>query len=141
MIDAPELVYYTAPPNSGVYVDYNRLYLVRGRGWSGVFSSSSKRASIRKVTEDFLHEKTNTMNFQDLSRYIIGEDIANEIVDAAKDIYPIKKIEIRKSEVTFLIEALFELVSFPSVTTTILAATVKPSVVLIFVMISILSRA
>ena len=61
--------------------------------------TSSKRASIRKVTEDFLHEMTNTMNFQDLSRYIIGEDIANEIVDAAKDIYPIKKIEIRKSEV------------------------------------------
>ena len=61
--------------------------------------TSSKRASIRKVTEDFLHEKTNTMNFQDLSRYIIGEDISNEIVDAAKDIYPIKKIEIRKSEV------------------------------------------
>ena len=36
----PELAYYTAPPNSGAYVDYNRLYLVRGRGWSGVFSSS-----------------------------------------------------------------------------------------------------
>ncbi|OWP55561.1 MAG: 30S ribosomal protein S3ae [Thermoplasmatales archaeon B_DKE] len=61
--------------------------------------TSSKRATIRKVTEDFLHEKTNTMNFQDLSRYIIGEDIANEIVEAAKDVYPIKKIEIRKSEV------------------------------------------
>ncbi len=35
-----EIAYYTAPPNSGVYVDYNRLYLVRGRGWYGVFSSS-----------------------------------------------------------------------------------------------------
>ncbi|MHB1708795.1 MAG: class II glutamine amidotransferase domain-containing protein [Thermoplasmataceae archaeon] len=35
-----EIAYYTAPPNSGVYVDYNRLYLVRGRDWSGVFSSS-----------------------------------------------------------------------------------------------------
>ncbi|OWP55562.1 MAG: hypothetical protein B2I17_09305 [Thermoplasmatales archaeon B_DKE] len=36
----PELLYYTAAPNSGVYTEYNRLYLVRGNGWTGVFSSS-----------------------------------------------------------------------------------------------------
>jgi len=35
-----EIAYYTAPPNSGVYVDYNRLYMAQGKGWSGVFSSS-----------------------------------------------------------------------------------------------------
>ena len=36
----PEILYYTAPPDSGKYGDYNRLYFVGGRGWSGVFSSS-----------------------------------------------------------------------------------------------------
>ncbi len=61
--------------------------------------TTSKRAAIRKVTDDFLHAKTQTMNFQDLSRYVIGEEISNDIIESAKDIYPIKKIEIRKSEV------------------------------------------
>ncbi|MEM0155891.1 MAG: 30S ribosomal protein S3ae [Thermoplasmataceae archaeon] len=61
--------------------------------------TTSKRATIRKVTEDFLHSKSQPMNFQDLSRYVIGEEISNDIIEAAKDIYPIKKIEIRKSEV------------------------------------------
>lgn len=79
--------------------------------------TTSKRATIRRVADDFLHSKTSTMNFEDLSRYLIGDEISGEIIESAKDIYPIKKIEVRKSEVLGTGTAVPETPSEPETTT------------------------
>ena len=59
--------------------------------------NTSKRTEIRKTVENFLVEKADTMSYGDLAKYVIGEDVYGDIVNATKDIYPIKKIEMRKS--------------------------------------------
>ena len=59
--------------------------------------NTSKRTEIRKTVENFLVEKADTMSYGDLAKYVIGEDVYGDIVSATKDIYPIKKIEMRKS--------------------------------------------
>ncbi|MCL4335638.1 MAG: 30S ribosomal protein S3ae [Candidatus Thermoplasmatota archaeon] len=59
--------------------------------------NTSKRTEIRKTVENFLVEKANTVPYGDLVKYVIGEDVYGDIINATKDIYPIKKIEMRKS--------------------------------------------
>ncbi len=59
--------------------------------------TTSKRADVRKTVENFLFEKAATMAYGELAKYVIGDEIYGDIVNATKDIYPIKKIEMRKS--------------------------------------------
>ena len=59
--------------------------------------TTSKRAEVRKTVEVFLVEKAATFAYGELAKYVIGDEIYGDIVNATKDIYPIKKIEVRKS--------------------------------------------
>ena len=59
--------------------------------------TTSKRADVRKTVENFLFEKAASMAYGELAKYVIGDEIYGDIVNATKDIYPIKKIEMRKS--------------------------------------------
>lgn len=59
--------------------------------------TTSKRAEVRKTVEVFLTDKALTMPYGELAKYVIGDEIYGDIVNATKDIYPIKKIEVRKS--------------------------------------------
>ncbi len=59
--------------------------------------TTSKRADVRKTVEIFLVEKAATMAYGELAKYVIGDEIYGDIVNTTKDVYPIKKIEMRKS--------------------------------------------
>ena len=59
--------------------------------------NTSKRAEVRKTVEIFLVEKAATMAYGELAKYVIGDEIYGDIVNTTKDVYPIKKIEMRKS--------------------------------------------
>jgi small subunit ribosomal protein S3Ae len=60
--------------------------------------TNTKKLEIRKCAENFLQEKAKTLNYGDLVKYVIGDEIHNDLAEAAKNIYPIRKIEIRKTE-------------------------------------------
>lgn len=59
--------------------------------------NASKRVDIRNAVLSFLGEKASTLNYGDLAKYVVGDDIYTDIINATKDIYPIRKIELRKS--------------------------------------------
>ena len=59
--------------------------------------NASKRVEIRNSVLSFLDEKSSGMTYGDLAKYVVGDDIYNDIINATKDIYPIRKIELRKS--------------------------------------------
>ncbi len=59
--------------------------------------TTSKRAEVRKTVEIFLTGKAATMAYGELAKYVIGDEIYGDIVYTTKDVYPIKKIEMRKS--------------------------------------------
>lgn len=60
--------------------------------------TATKRAELREAMLSFINEKTSTMSFYEFARYVIGEEIYSDIVNAVKDIYPLKKIEVRRSQ-------------------------------------------
>jgi len=60
--------------------------------------TNTKKVEIRKCAENFLREKAKSLNYGDLVKYVIGDDIHGDLAEAARDIYPIRKIEIRKTE-------------------------------------------
>ena len=60
---------------------------------------SNKRADIRLAIHRFLSEKVSSSLLQDLVPYLIGDDIVNDLAKVTKQIYAVKKIEVRKSEV------------------------------------------
>ncbi len=59
--------------------------------------TTSKRSDVRKAVEAFLTEKSATMPYGEIAKYVIGDEVYGDIVNATKDIYPIRKIEVRKS--------------------------------------------
>ncbi len=61
--------------------------------------TANKRSEVRSKIIGFINEKCSSMALPELAQYIIGDNVYNDIVDTLKDVYPIKKIEIRKSEV------------------------------------------
>lgn len=67
--------------------------------------TNTKRGMIRKTTEQFFVNHTKDMDYAALTRYVIGEEIYNDIINAAKDLYPIRKVEIRKSALVGIGEA------------------------------------
>lgn len=62
--------------------------------------TSSRRVDVRLSVEKFLSEKISGLTLSEAATYVIGDDIYNDVVDAIRSIYPIKKVEIRKSEVS-----------------------------------------
>ena len=59
--------------------------------------TNTKRVAIRRTIEEFLDEKSKGMGYEDFTRYLIGDEVYNDMVSATKDVYPIRKLEIRKS--------------------------------------------
>ncbi|BAB60412.1 ribosomal protein small subunit S1 [Thermoplasma volcanium GSS1] len=64
--------------------------------------TNTKKFQIRKVLTDFILNKGLSLPYSEFVRYLIGDDIYNDMISATKDIYPLKKIEVRKSELVSL---------------------------------------
>ena len=62
--------------------------------------NASKRVDIRNSVLQFLDSRAPAMTYGDLAKYVIGDEIYGDIIGATKDIYPIRKIELRKSALT-----------------------------------------
>jgi len=60
---------------------------------------SSIKSQIRKAIANFLTEKAREMIFSEYVKYILMEDSKRDLVHILKPIYPVRRIEIRKSEV------------------------------------------
>ncbi|MCD6369981.1 MAG: 30S ribosomal protein S3ae [Thermoplasmata archaeon] len=60
---------------------------------------SSIKSQIRKAIAKFLTEKAREMIFSEYVKYILMEDSKRDLVHILKPIYPVRRIEIRKSEV------------------------------------------
>ncbi len=60
---------------------------------------SSIKSQLRKAIADFLTKKAQEMTFSEYVKYILMEDSKKDLVHLLKPIYPVKRIEIRKSEV------------------------------------------
>lgn len=68
-------------------------------GVSDIKLASGKRADIRLAMDKFLAEKISQTNLQDLVGYLIGDEVAGDLASTTKQIYAMKKLEVRKSEV------------------------------------------
>lgn len=68
-------------------------------GVSDTKLTSGKRADIRILMDRFLGERISSANLQDLVGYLIGDEIANDLAKTTRQIYSVKKLEVRKSEV------------------------------------------
>lgn len=64
--------------------------------------TSARRADLRLSVERFLTEKISKMSLGDAAIFLVGDEIYNEIQNSVKNIYPVKKVEIRKSEISLL---------------------------------------
>jgi small subunit ribosomal protein S3Ae len=81
------------------YTHDGYLLAVKVVGVSDVKLISNKRADIRLALGKFLREKISTSNLQDLVSYLIGDEVLNEMSREIRQIYTMKKLEIRKTEV------------------------------------------
>ncbi len=61
--------------------------------------TETKRIEIRNTIINYITEKISNMELGEFALYIIGDDVYNELVNSLKNVYPIRKIEIRKIEV------------------------------------------
>ncbi len=64
--------------------------------------TNTKKSEIRKALTDFIVSKSSQLNYADFVRYLIGDDVYNDMVEVTKNIYPLRKMEIRKSELVSL---------------------------------------
>ncbi|MGP6220625.1 30S ribosomal protein S3ae [Caldiplasma sukawensis] len=60
--------------------------------------TSSKRIEVRNKILESVYDKTKNMDMFEFIRYVISEESLNEIINNLKEVYPVKKIEFRKSE-------------------------------------------
>ena len=61
--------------------------------------TANKRSALRKTVKDHLTSRLSQMSYHEACAYLIGDEIQNEVMASVKHIYPVKKLEIRKSEV------------------------------------------
>ncbi|MCL4328529.1 MAG: 30S ribosomal protein S3ae [Candidatus Thermoplasmatota archaeon] len=61
--------------------------------------TNARKSSIRKNTGSAISEKASSMPMGEFAAYLMGDDLPNAISSVNKDIFPLRKIEIRKSEV------------------------------------------
>ncbi len=61
--------------------------------------TANKRSALRKTVKDHISSRLLQMSYHDACSYLIGDEIQNELMASVKHIYPVKKLEIRKSEV------------------------------------------
>ncbi len=60
---------------------------------------SSQESAVRSIMSEEVHKSVPEMTISDLVKKIISGDLAKELAQASKVIVPIKRVEIRKSEV------------------------------------------
>ena len=60
---------------------------------------SSIKSEIRKAIQNHLTEKAKGMVFSEYVKYILSEESVKDLAKVIKPIYPVRRIEIRKSEV------------------------------------------
>lgn len=65
---------------------------------STVRTKSSQKHSIRRLMEDTVNKKSAQFLYDELAQQLVLGKIASEIYNAAKSVYPLRKIEVRKSE-------------------------------------------
>jgi small subunit ribosomal protein S3Ae len=61
--------------------------------------SHSKQTEIRKKVIEMYDEKLKNISLDDLVQYMLFGKMATDVLQAAKKIYPIKKVEIMKSKI------------------------------------------
>jgi small subunit ribosomal protein S3Ae len=61
--------------------------------------SHSKQTEIRKKVIEMYDEKLKNISLDDLVQYMLFGKMAADVLQAAKKIYPIKKVEIMKSKI------------------------------------------
>lgn len=65
---------------------------------STVRTKSSQKRSIRRIMEETIKKKDGQLLYDELAQELVLGKIASEIYNAAKSVYPLRKIEVRKSE-------------------------------------------
>lgn len=65
---------------------------------STVRTKSSQKHSIRGIMEEAVNKKNGQLLYDELVQQLVLGKIASEIYNAAKSVYPLRKIEVRKSE-------------------------------------------
>ncbi len=72
---------------------------------------SSIKSEMRKAIQNYLTEKAKSMVFSEYVKYILSDESVKDLIKILKPIYPVRRIEIRKSEVLhFPEEKIVELV-------------------------------
>lgn len=69
---------------------------------STVRTKSSQKHNIRHIMEDVISKKNDQLLCDELVQQLVLGKIASEIYNAAKSVYPLRKIEVRKSEVVVI---------------------------------------
>ena len=69
---------------------------------SAVRTKSSQKHSIRHLMEDTVSKKNGQLMYDELIQQLVLGKIASEIYNAAKSVYPLRKIEVRKSELVVI---------------------------------------
>jgi small subunit ribosomal protein S3Ae len=69
---------------------------------STVRTKSSQKHNIRHIMEDVISKKNDQLLYDELVQQLVLGKIASEIYNAAKSVYPLRKIEVRKSEVVVI---------------------------------------
>ncbi|WP_337859988.1 30S ribosomal protein S3ae [Ferroplasma sp.] len=67
--------------------------------------TGTKRSEIRSNMLDYTVKKVAEMDLGTFANYIIGDDVYGDLVNSLKDVYPIRKIEVRKTEIRSQAEA------------------------------------
>ncbi len=60
---------------------------------------SSIKSEIRKKIADYLFAKATEMTFSEYVKYILSDDVRRDLSKVVKPVYPVRRIEVRKSEV------------------------------------------
>ncbi|MGP6238814.1 30S ribosomal protein S3ae [Cuniculiplasma sp. SKW4] len=60
--------------------------------------TSAKRVELRNAIINIVKERTKNMDYFEFARYVMADESINEILTGVKEIYPLKKLEFRKSE-------------------------------------------
>ena len=72
---------------------------------------SSIKSELRKKIVEYLTAKAGEMTFSEYTKYLLSEDVKKDLSKAMKPVYPVRRVEVRKTEVLhFPEEEIVELV-------------------------------
>ncbi len=60
---------------------------------------SSIKSELRKKISEYLFAKATELTFSEYVKYLLSEDVRRDLSKALKPIYPVRRIEVRKTEV------------------------------------------